>query len=40
MIVIIGGLFPTHRIMFVLCFRGISTMLCLKPSTILDGMGS
>ena len=40
LIVIVGGLLPMHQMMFVLCFRGISKMLCPKPCTILDGKRS
>ena len=31
---------PTHRMMFVLCFKGIRKMLYPKPCTTLDGMVS
>ena len=33
-------LLPTHQMMFVLCFKGIGTMLYPKPCTTLDGTGS
>ena len=36
----VTGLLPTHRTLFVLCFRGISMMLFPKPCTILNGTGS
>ena len=39
-IVIIGGLLPTHWMMFVLGFRGINKVLYPKPCTIIDGTGS
>ena len=37
MIVIVGGLLPTHRTMFVLCFRWISTTLYPEVCRILYG---
>ena len=40
LIVIVGGLLPTHQMMFVLCFRGISMVLSLKPCMILGGTDS
>ena len=40
LIVIVGGLLPTHRMIFELCFKGISTMLYPKSCTTLDGTGS
>ena len=40
LIVIVGGLLSTHKMMFMLCFRGISTMLYPKPCTIPDGTRS
>ena len=39
-IVIVGGLLPTHRMMVVLCFKGISTILYPKPFMTLDSTGS
>ena len=38
LIVIVGGLLPTHRMMLVLCLRGISMKLYPKSCTTLDGM--
>ena len=38
--VIVGGLLPTHRIMYALCFMGISTMLYPKSCTTLDSTSS
>ena len=36
LIAIVGGLLPTQRMMFMLGFKGISTMLCPKQCMILD----
>ena len=33
LIVIVGGLLPTHGMVLVLCFKGISMTLDLKPCT-------
>ena len=40
LIMIVGGLLLTHKMMLVLCFKGISTMLCPKPCKILGGIDS
>ena len=40
LIVIVGGLLLAHKMMFVLCLRGRSTMLYPKSFTILDGTGN
>ena len=38
--VIIGGLLPTHWMVLVLCFKGISMTLYLEPCKTLGGTGS
>ena len=40
LIVIVGGLLPTHGIMFVLCFKTISMTLYIEPWMTLGGMDS
>ena len=40
LIVIVGGFMPTHGMVFVLCFKGISMTLYPEPCITLGGTGS